>query len=106
MAVIDVTYNNDGTFKEANGDLVLANADSALMADILIASQGSYKEFPILGANVLQYVNARTNVQVISRNIKVALKADVFKQPIVDLSDFPSTMSINNIELDLVPNEL
>ena len=104
MAVIDVLYNDDGTFQEKDGDFVFGNAEGALIKDILLAVPGHYKEFPTLGANVHQYINTRANIQVISRNLTVALSADVFKEPDIDLSDFPETMTIDNVLVELNPD--
>lgn len=100
----DMLFNDDGTFQEANGDFVFGDASAFLMEDILLATPGHYKEFPVLGANVTQYINARANIQVISRDIKVALQQDVFVKPIIDLSEFPSKMAIDNLVFEINPN--
>ncbi len=97
---LDILYNTDGTIKEKDGDFDFGVADQFLMEDILLASPGHYKEFPVLGANVERYVNARVNVQTISRNIITALRVDIFKNPTVDLSRFP-IMVINDVELEV-----
>lgn len=106
MGLIDIKFNDDGTFQEENGDFVLRNAESNLMADLLISAPGHWKEFPTLGANVLKYANARSNSQVIERDIKVALKADVFRQPTVDTDNFPTSITVDNLELELVQDDV
>ena len=103
--VIDVLYDDDGNFLEQDGDFVFGNDDAFLMEDLLLASPGQYKEFPTLGANVTQYLNSTKNVQVIARDIIVALEADVFKKPLVNLNDFPSTIEIDNVLFELQPQE-
>lgn len=98
--VTDILFNDDGTFKESNGDFLFGNAEAFLMEDILLAVPGHYKEFPTIGANAYRFINARASKQVISREIKVALKADVFKRPILNLDNYP-TIYIDNFELEL-----
>ena len=104
--VNDILFNDDGSFKEKNGDFNFGDASAFLLEDLLLASPGNYKEFPTIGANVTQYVNSRANVQVITRDITVAMQQDVFLKPVIDLSDFPSTMVINNLEFELDPNDV
>lgn len=104
--VVDVLLNSDGSIKEANGDFAVGDASSYILEDLLLATPGHYKEFPLQGANVAQYVNARANVQIITRDISVAMQQDVFLKPVIDLSEFPSKMIIDNLEFELNPNEL
>lgn len=104
--VEDILFNDDGTFKIANGDFVFGDGANQILKDLLLSAPGHYKEFPTLGANVSQYVNSRANLQVITRNISVAMQQDVFLKPVIDLTDFPSTMVIDNLEFELNPNDV
>lgn len=100
--VNDILRNSDGTFRIVNGDYVFGDATPVFIKNILVASPGHYKESPIIGASVVRYVEGGSNKQIVSREIKVALKADIFKKPIIDLSEFPSTIKVDNIEIELV----
>ena len=84
----DILFDNQGMIL-VNGDVAAGEADNELIADILISSSGHYKNYPVIGANVPQYLNEPVNPQTIKRNIKVSLSADVFPNTRVDISQFP-----------------
>ena len=102
----DITRDENGNFEISGGDFVFKDQGQTLMRNILIASPGHYKEFPTVGARLIRFVNSNANKQVVARAINVALTGDVFKKPQVDLSDFPSKIKVNNLELELVQDEL
>lgn len=97
----DILTNDDGSFKEKDGDFVFGFSEEKILSDLLISAPGHYKEFPTLGINVSRFTNANTNKQIIAREISVGMKADVFKKPIIDLSKFPSEITVNNEKFDL-----
>lgn len=101
--VLDLRFNDDGTFKEKDGDFDFGDASSEIMEDILLSQQGHYKEFPSLGVNMYQYLNSRANAQVIARDIIVGLKVDVFKQPEIDLSNYPPEIRVDNLLFETNP---
>ena len=98
----DISRKEDGTFEVSGGDFVFKDQSQTLIRNLLISVPGHYKEFPTVGAGIIRYVNTTKNKQIIAREINVALKADVFKKPVVDLSEFPSKIKVNNLELELV----
>jgi hypothetical protein len=100
--VNDTIRDSSGNYQVSGGDFVFGDAKQELIKNILLAVPGHYKEFPTIGASVISYVNSNANKQVIARNIKVALKSDIFLKPTVDLSEFPSKIKVNNFEIELV----
>ena len=78
MAVQDIKLGTDGDlyFDPINPDLVLAPSDMQHITDIIQSVPGHYKEFPLIGFNPYQYLNGKTNPQVINQALKIQLQAD------------------------------
>lgn len=91
---------------------VLRDADFVLLVDdfapvepsnlyiwfILVSSPGHWKEWPLVGVGIWKYLQGTQSRQVLQRNIKVQLEADVFNKPLVDITNFP-TIVINKVVL-------
>lgn len=88
------------TFTEADGDFVTGDADNNYIEYILVSSPGHWKEFPVVGVGIYNYLQGTQSPQVLQRNILVQLKADIFTKPYVDVRSFP-TIVINRSTFQL-----
>lgn len=90
MAFIDYKNINHDLLIE-NGDFVKADCAQDHIEDIMLATKGSYKQFPLVGLNLFQYLNSPfTNETKISfaKQIRLQLEADKYKVRLIDVSDF------------------
>jgi hypothetical protein len=94
MAVYDIILDDSGELLDSNGDFKAGNNDNNIIRYIVVAHKGEYKEFPLLGVGIEQYLNSTANISTIAREIKNQLKSDVFSSPLVDISGFPDTIKI------------
>lgn len=79
----------DGDFVMQNNDFKMGEADNNYIHYILVSSPGHWKEFPIIGIGIFQYLQGTQSKQVLQRNIRQQLELDIFKRPLVDVSKFP-----------------
>lgn len=59
-----------------NGDFVITDSDQQHIEDIVEAYPGHYKEFPLLGVGVRQYINASGSQAELQSQIRLQLEAD------------------------------
>lgn len=95
METTDIILDNAGELQAVNGDFKQGDNANNLIRYIVEASKGHYKEFPLTGFGIHNYLNSNTNAQIIRRNLKVELTSDVFPNPFIDVSGFPSEIIIN-----------
>jgi len=60
------------------------------MERILVSSPGHWKQFPLVGVGIFNYLQGTQSAQVLQRNIIEQLESDVFQKPLVDVSNFPT----------------
>ena len=111
MAFFDVTWSlqalkllppvlRDRDFQEKNDDFLSGDADNQVIERIILSSPGHWKEFPVIGIGIWNYLQGTQSAQVLQRNIQVQLKADIFPKPYVDVSRWP-TVIINNSTFEI-----
>jgi len=71
----DFLLDDDGDLLIQNGDFVVGASDVQHVEDIINSFVGEWKQYPILGAGLLQYLNSE-NAQQASTNIKQQLQSD------------------------------
>lgn len=81
----------DGTFR--TGD-----PENNYIEYIVMSAPGHWKEFPIVGVAIYNYLQGTQSPQVLQRAIHLQLKNDIFVKPLIDVRSFP-TISINNITI-------
>jgi hypothetical protein len=59
-----------------NGDFVISKSDQQHIEDIVDAFQGYYKEFPLLGVGIRQFINASGVQAELQTNIQLQLESD------------------------------
>ena len=73
----DLALDKDGDLLiSVTGDFVLLLSDFQIQQDNIIASPGSWKEYPDNGCNIQYYQNGPINVQSLTKNIQLQLQAD------------------------------
>lgn len=94
METFDIILTTDSGLIEVDGDFFTGENDNNLMYYNVVSHQGHFRTSPTLGAGVDSYLNENANGEIIARNIKTALAADIFDNAKVDASNFP-TIIIN-----------
>ena len=76
--VFDILKGEDGDlgYDEETGDLLIGISDNQHFDDIIMASQGDFKEFPLLGVGFFKFMNSRTRKQDLESAIRFNLNAD------------------------------
>lgn len=69
-----ILYNDDLLFE--NGDFKIGDSDQQHIQDIVFENIGSYKEFPLLGVGIINYLNSSGLQLVLKRVIKSQLESD------------------------------
>jgi len=102
MEVNDILLDSDQELVATTaGDFRLGDASNNLIKYIIVSHTGNWKEFPLVGVGVDNYLNSNITADEIETEIKSALQADVFRNPVVDASDFPSVIDVNKVSLKL-----
>ena len=86
----------------ADGDFKQGNAVNQLIYYILKSGTGNWKEFPLVGVGIEQYLNSNIDRYELQAIIKAQLKSDVFDRVQVDTSLFPGVIYINNVPYETV----
>lgn len=113
MALFNVTWSlqvekllppvlRDCDFSVDDMDFKSGDPENNYIEYIVLSAPGHWKEFPLLGVGIYNYLQGTQSPQVLQRNILVQLKSDsnIFKKPLVDVRDFP-TIVINSVQIDL-----
>ena len=104
MGFQDFQLDDDGDLNIQNGDFVTAPSDVQHVEDIINSFIGEWKQYPILGVGLLQFLNSE-NPQQASTNIKQQLQSDGYSlQSVVTNIDgqgnlrvsFPNGIQRNN----------
>jgi hypothetical protein len=102
MEVLDLLLDNDQELVATiDGDFRTGDASNNLIKYIVVSHIGNWKEFPLVGIGIDNYLNSNITADEIETTIKSALQADVFRNPVVDASGFPSLIDINKTTLKL-----
>ena len=83
-----------------NGDFRVGDGTNQLQNYLIVSAPGHFKEFPLLGGNIFQYLNSVASPPEIERNLKTCLASDIFASSFVDASRFP-VIIVNNLQVNL-----
>ena len=100
MEVHDILLDSDQELIAVNDDFRVGDASNNIIKYIVVSHVGNWKEFPLLGVGIEDYLNSNVTAEEIETTIKSSLSADVFNNPVVDASDFPSTIDINKTTVE------
>ena len=87
----DILTDENGELLFASGDIVVGDSDESHIEDILKASPGIFKQFPLLGANINSMLNGEIDVEQ-RRKIRLHLESDGYSV---------KNVSFNNDVLDI-----
>lgn len=95
---LDLLLDNSENFQPtADGDFKQGNAVNQLIYYLIKSGIGNWKEFPLVGLGIDQYLNSDVDRYELQALIKSQLKSDVFERVQVDTSEFPDVIYINDI---------
>lgn len=90
----------DTEFFEVEDDFKTGDPENNYIEYIVKSAPGHWKEFPVVGVGIFNYLQGTQSPQVLQRAIQVQLKNDIFVKPQVDVRAFP-TIHINNVTISL-----
>lgn len=76
--VKDILLDDDGDLLISNGDFTIGYSDSMHQMHIIEAPTGSYKEYPLVGVGIFQYVNSAGEENKIKQEIQIQLEDDKY----------------------------
>lgn len=85
MAVKDIKLTENNDLAIQNGDFIAIESDVQHVNDIIEASEGHYKQFPLLGVGIENYLNSNGKEQQLNNSIKVNLKSDNYDVNKIDI---------------------
>jgi hypothetical protein len=85
---------------ELNGDFSPGDPQNDYINYILVSFPGHWKEFPLIGVGIINYLQGTQSAQVLQRAIRLQLTSDVFPKPYINVSKFP-IVSINSVTFEL-----
>ena len=100
MEIFDLLLDDDQELVAVNDDFRTGDASNNIIKYIVVSHIGNWKEFSLPGVGIEDYLNSNVTVEEIESTINTALAADVFKNPAVDASNFPSTVNINKTAIE------
>jgi hypothetical protein len=111
MSLFDTTWSiqvekllppvlRDCEFSEVGDDFQAGDPENMYIEFIIVSNKGHWKQFPIVGVGIYNYLQGTQSPQVLQRNITLQLKNDIFTKPFVDVRTFP-TIQINNVTIEV-----
>lgn len=95
---LDILLSDTEDFQPTDdGDFKQGNAVNQLIYYIMKSGIGNWKEFPLVGVGIDQYLNSDIDRYELQALIKGQLKTDVFDRVQVDTSEFPGVIYVNNV---------
>lgn len=85
----------------SGSDFAQGDPSTMYLVSIIGSSPGHWKEFPKLGFNAYNYLQGTQSPPEIQRALLVQLQSDVFKNPVINIQQFPIII-VNGIAL--IPN--
>ena len=84
----DILLDSNNDLQLYNGDFVIDNSDQQHVEHIVHAQKGEYKNSPITGFGVVNYLKKTNRVKSdFKRDLKIQLENDNYQNPKIDLSD-------------------
>ncbi len=91
----DFILNAAGDLQISGGDFVVGSSDTQHVLDIIQSSIGSWKQFPLVGVGVMNYLKSQ-NGQALGNVIKTQLQADIFSVSAVNaIIDKSGQLNVN-----------
>ena len=112
MSLFDTTWSlqvekllppclRDGNFSVTSDfDFITGVADNNYIKYIVVSFAGHWKEFPLIGIGIFNFLQGTQSTQVLTRAIRLQLESDIFKKPFIDATKFPIVV-INSVQFEL-----
>lgn len=100
----DILFDTDGDLLIENGDFSVGESLPQEVEDILISFPGFWKEFPLVGAGVPEWLGSPGNGQKLARTITVQLINDGKEVDALTTNmnaDGTLTINVNGIQVDV-----
>lgn len=98
MEAKDILLEDNDLKFSTLGDFEIGESDNQHQQDIIFENIGAYKEHPLVGVGIINYLNS-TNTQLqLAREIKLQLEVDGY---VVESVDFVGT-DISNFTIDAI----
>lgn len=79
MAMVkDFKTDTNGDLFISSGDLAIFESDSQSIVDIITSNNGDWKEYPLCGVGIDNYINSNSSQQFLTNSIKTQLTNDGF----------------------------
>lgn len=72
----DILLDKTGDLRIENGDFVIGESTQQEVELLLTSKKGSWKESPLVGANIQQYLKQREGQTAALKEAKIQMKAD------------------------------
>lgn len=76
--MMDILQAADGDIELSSGDIIMIEPTEQHKRDILLASQGDFGEFPLMGVGIEDYLNSEDNGSML-RQISLQMQHDGIK---------------------------
>lgn len=96
----DIILDTDAQLLSFDGDILQGDGVNQHLLYLIASAPGHWKEFPLVGVGIYNYLQGTVSPLRIERDIIAQLKADVFPNPLVNARDFP-TIIVNNIVIQI-----
>lgn len=102
MAMVkDIELSDELDLSIKNGDFVISESDQTHVIALIKSNRGAFKEFPLLGVGIDNYIASSGTNLVLKRNMTVQLESDGYKVNEIDiLNDFNFSIDAERITND------
>lgn len=86
MATAKDILLTDDDLKFTSGDFEIGESDNQHQQDIIFENTGAYKQFPLVGVGIINYLNSSGAQLQLTKNIKSQLETDGYRVNSVDFT--------------------
>ena len=90
----DFLLDANGDLLIQNGDFVVGPSDNQHIDDIISSFAGAWKQFPILGVGIMQYLKSEEGQAAVAK-IKQQLQSDGYTVPQVTINNTNAGLVVN-----------
>jgi hypothetical protein len=84
MAIFkDILFTDDNQYLVEKGDFATGESDGQHQKDIVYESPGAYKQYPVVGVGIINYLNAAGVQLILKKNIRIQLEGDGYRVNLV-----------------------
>lgn len=89
----DLLTDDNGEMKIVNGDFVVDDANHQHIRSIIAAKKGDWKQHPLIGVGIMEYINAPLTRAVktkFEKEVRLQLNMDGFEDIIIEVENWES----------------